>query len=102
MSEPRIIPIEEIEKWILEQPDERELNFSNTHLHKDRCGCIMIEFAKDNDISVSLAGCNIFICSDSIGRLVSAQAEGWCFDTWGTNHTTFATLKEAVKNRQSI
>lgn len=40
--------ITDVYNWMMEQPDERPLNMYTGSLDKDRCGCLLSEFLKDN------------------------------------------------------
>lgn len=46
---------QDILNWIEKQPDDRKINMLNTTLN-DECGCVMIEYAKDNFEGVTDVG----------------------------------------------
>lgn len=51
----KTIPYTELTAWIRKQPLDRAINMSESTITAE-CGCVMIQFAKDNGIDCSSVG----------------------------------------------
>lgn len=97
MGSYKIVTREEVENFILSQPDEREISFEQNKTC-DSCGCLMIQYAKSElSRSVEFAGLRTFLNEKSS---LIAEASDWSYDTWNTHHTNYKTLKEEVLRQQ--
>jgi hypothetical protein len=52
----KIIPFEEFKAWILAQPDERKIDMGEDKEGEAKCGCLMIQYARENKIQVYSCG----------------------------------------------
>lgn len=85
---------DELVNWIMEQPDEQPINFSQSAVHEpDECGCLFVQYARARS-GGSFIDCGMRDAWDHSKRII--YDFGVRYDTWGKHHTTFGSLKKAI------
>lgn len=94
-----VVTEQQIKEWALKKPDERKINFKRNY-PEDKCGCLMVQYARDrlSDVEYDSCGFSGWWKYNSGVNYKVAELEGFGFCKWGTSHTTFKTLKEAMLN----
>lgn len=99
-----IVTKEEAVEFIMKQPDDRPINFMDPR-DDDRCGCLMVHIGREKGLKFNY-------CLNTVWRKSSKnysnpqrdesvmKAIGWHFNTWGTGHINYKSLKEAVTKKQ--
>lgn len=91
-----IVTRTQIEDFILAQKPYREVNFDSCSDMRESCGCLMVHYGQNIDLSKFRCGINSWDSQDGL----LAKTRGWSYETWGTNHETYETLQQEVLDQR--
>lgn len=106
MTEPRIVTREEFEKFILDQPDDKRLNFDNHYvfriIDREGCNCPMIDFGKSIDLKFNYCTTKQwFGVYNPVNTPVAKFENGLSYNDYGVGHFAYGSLKRAVIQRRN-
>jgi hypothetical protein len=93
----------ELAAWIMTQPDDREVEFRQNRSHMD-CGCVMMQYAKDNVPETTYCGLYDFRNDDDqqLGVLDTEYFTFWpgasIIKFPGQSRFTYKEIKEHVRS----
>lgn len=103
----KTIPYTELTAWIRKQPLDRAINMSESTIAAE-CGCVMIQFAKDNGIECKYVGFHSFFNKTKDDAMLDTQGSALIYRCMTADVQTYAEviqllypLPKAVESQQT-
>lgn len=99
------VTVEQLFDFILAQPDDKPINFDQADYRSDRpasengCGCLYLQYILFNFPPPEELVCGVRTASYYLEESLDPQSIEFAmpYSRFGTNHTTYRTLKERVR-----
>lgn len=99
MTEVKHFTIEDVTKFVFDQPDDRQVNFSENKVYSV-CGCLMTHIAKANEIDFWYAGFDDLVDKqDRVCATFERSVVSYCPNMETENLYTYKEIKDWFRLR---